>query len=337
MDGSSRGLPNGRPPSPVLSVVIAVVGGKQPLRRCLEALLPQMSRVGAEAIVPFDSGIADVGGLAAEFPSVRFHRILDIAGEMIGPGGEGTHWVYDRRRAVGLGLARGDVVGLITDLVIPAPDWCDRVCRVHEEVPHAVIGGAITNGTDDPTVWALHYSLFGAYGRTRRGGRVHFVSDVNVSYKRSALESVAATWRDRYHETTTHWALQSRGEVLFFDPTLVVLVRRPVLTLFQALRKRTAVGRDFAATRRAAMRPWRSVAYAAGTPVLPALLLWRQVRAMARDDWSFSQMAPLLPRALLLAVGCAIGELVGTVAGFSGGPPRHRRGSSTWSAWARHS
>ena len=336
MDGSSHGYPNGGPQAPALSVVIAVVEGKEPLRSCLESLLPQIARADAEVIVPLDSWIAEVEGLAAEFPGVRFHRIPDAGDGSAGRPGKETHRVYDRRRAVGLGLARGAVVALITDLAIPAPDWCDRVRRVHDELPYAVVGGAIENGTDHPTAWALHYSLFGSYARVRPRGRASYVSDVNVSYKRRALEAVAATWQDGYDETTTHWALESRGEVLFFDPKLVVLMRRPTLTLVGALRKRIVVGRDFAATRRAAMRPWRSAAYALSTPALPAVLLVRLLREMARDGWSLSGMARVVPPALALSVGCAVGELAGAVAGFAGRPPRSRRVRSPLSVWPGH-
>jgi hypothetical protein len=297
-----------------LSVVIAVVSGKDAVRRCIEALRPQLEPDRAEVIVPYDAWSADVGDLAAAFPEVRFHYI--DAG-ITAPADNRPplqHRLYDRRRAAGLALARGRLVAMTEDHAVPAPDWCQQVLAAHGQ-PYAVIGGAIDNAVDRPLNCALYYCDFGRYGRPLASREAAYVSDVNVSYKRAALEAVGEVWRDAYHETAVHCALRRRGEVLWLDPRLVVFQHRPPITLRQACRERIEWGRVFAETRGAACAPWRRVLLAAGTPLLPALLLLRVARHMLRQHRTLVQMAAALPLVVALVMAWALGELAGYVAG----------------------
>jgi hypothetical protein len=56
-----------------LSIVIAVVSGKEALRRCLDALRPQVDPADMEAIVHYDQWSLDVGELIADFRGVCCH------------------------------------------------------------------------------------------------------------------------------------------------------------------------------------------------------------------------------------------------------------------------
>jgi hypothetical protein len=303
-------------PTPSLSVVVAVVSGAAALRRCLNALTPQAEAAAAEIIVPHDAWCPDVGALTGEFPAVQFVHVLDL-----GPAADPTvpahaHRLYDRRRAVGLAAARAPLIAMTEDHAVPAPDWCAQIRNAHVQ-PYAVIGGAIENAVDRPLHWALYYCDFGRYGLPFAAGPAAYVSDVNVSYKRSALDAVTDLWRHAYHETTLHWALRARGEVLFLDPRLVVYQHRPALGLRQALRERIAWGRVFAETRAAAAGSGLAWAYAAGTPILPLLLLARALRHMRRQHRSAMQVARTAPLLFALLEAWAVGELIGYV----GQPP----------------
>jgi hypothetical protein len=295
-----------------LSIVIAVVSGKEALRRCLNALRPQVHPADTEIIVPYDQWSIEVGELAPEFPDVRFHLIEGSGGTARGAQPPRAHQLYDRRRAVGLSLARGRLVAMTEDHAVPAPDWCRQIVTVHEQ-PHAVIGGAIDNAVDRPLNWALYYCDFGRFGRPLPNGEAAYASDVNVAYKRGALEAIREVWRDAYHETTVNWTLRSRGEVVFLDSRLVVHQHRPAISLGQAYRERIEWGRTFAETRVARCGVWRGLLYAAGTPVLPVILLIRVLRHMLRQRRAFRQMATTLPLALFLLTGWALGEFIGYV------------------------
>lgn len=297
-----------------LSVLITVVSGTQSLRRCLAAVRPQLDFGRMEIIVPYDQWSRDVGDLVAEFPEVHFHFIDDLGMASSENVPAHSHRLHDRRRAVGLGLATGRVIAMTEDHAVPADDWCRQILAVHEQ-PHAVIGGAIDNAVDRPMNWALYYCDFGRYGTPLRCGDAKYASDVNLAYKRVALEAVRDVWRDAYHETNVHWTLRSRRAIIFLDSRMLVYQHRPPIGLGQAYRERMEWGRVFAETRVAEEGFWRSVWYAAGTPLLPLLLLLRVARHMSRQGRSASQMTKTLPLAMCLLTGWAWGELLGYLAG----------------------
>lgn len=295
---------------PALSVVVTVVGGAACVRRCLAALVPQADAASAEVIVPFDRFCGEVKELGDAFPRVHFVEVADLGAAADPRVSSHAHRLYDRRRAVGLGLARGGIIAMTEDHAVPAPDWCGQVLAAHA-LPHAVIGGAIENGEDRLLNWAWYYCDFGRYGRPFTPGPAVYVSDVNVSYKRRAVEATRALWQHAYHETTVHWTLRSRGETVFLDPRPVVFQHRPPLALAVAYRERIAWGRVFAETRAHGLPAWRRAAYAAGTAALPPLLAARVIRHMRRQGRGAALMCRVLPLTYWLLTGWAAGEFLG--------------------------
>ena len=302
-----------------LSVIVTVVSGREALRGCLAALQSQIEEVEAETIVPYDDWSREIGELSREFPRVRFHDDRE-PGEI-----RSRHDLYDRRRAVGLALSRGRVVAMTEDHVVPAPDWIRRILAAHGQ-SHAVIGGAIENGIDRPLNWAWYYCDFGRYGRPFAEGPAAYASDVNVSYKREALESVRELWKNAYHETTVHWALRARGVELWLTPEAVVFQHRPRMGLGQAYRERIEWGRVFAETRVEEIGLRHRLLFLLGTPVLPCLLLWRVWGNMRRQRRTMRQMLTALPVAFFLLTGWALGELMGYAGGSSAKARKERQG-----------
>lgn len=297
-------------PAPTLSIVVAVVGGVACLKRCLSALVGQIDATAAEVIVPYDRFCSDVAALGAIFPGVSFVAVTDLGLAADSRLAAHAHRLYDRRRAVGLGAARGEIVAMTEDDAVPARDWCAQILAAHAQ-PYAAIGGAIENGEDRPLNWALYYCDFGRYGRPFAPGPAAYVSDVNVSYKRRALEATRALWERAYHETTVHWALRAGGERLFLDPRPVVFQHRPPCSLAAAYRERIEWGRVFAETRAAASPARRRAVYAAGSVVLPVLLAARAARHMRRQGHGATLMARVIPLACCLLTGWAAGEFLG--------------------------
>ena len=141
------------------------------------------------------------------------------------------------------------------------------------------------------------------------GGPADFLSDVNVSYKRSALEAVNDRWRDGYYEPAVHQALRAHGGVLWLDPSIVIEHQRGRLDLLPCLRERYAWARLYAGKRCDELSPHRRAALALLAPLLPALLLARQVRGA----WSRRRQenARALPLVAVLLCAWSIGEAVG--------------------------
>jgi hypothetical protein len=306
-----------------LSIVITVVSGGAALRGCLEALMAQTDPAETEIIVPYDRWTAEAGDLAREFPQVRFHFYDDLGVASSAAVPPRAHRLYDRRRAVGLQLARGQIIAMTEDHAVPAADWIREIRAAHER-PYAVIGGAIENAVDRPLNWALYYCDFGRYGRPLPAGEAESVSDVNVSYKREALNSIREVWNETYHETIAHWALRARGETLYLDPRIVVYQRRPEITWRQVYRERIEWGRAFAEGRVAEISSWRRLFFAAGAPALPVIISQRVWRRMRHQRRSPKQIIRTLPVAGILLTGWALGELIGYVAGA----PREEQVSS---------
>lgn len=280
----------------------------------MKAIYPQVDFEQNEIIVPFDKWSREISDLIPEFPEIRFHFIEDLglaASEKISAH---QHRLFDRRRAVGLGLSRGRIIAMTEDHAVPAENWCEQILLLHEK-SCGVIGGAIENKIDSPLNWAWYYCDFGRFGRPLPDRETEYVSDINVAYKREAIMSAVDLWRENYHETTVHWALRAKGVRLLLDETLVVYQARPRISLSEALRERVNWGRVFAETRAGRMGWVKRLLYAAGTSLLPPLLTVRVGKHMLRQKRSFGQMATTMPLAFLLLVGWSWGEMLGYLAG----------------------
>jgi len=125
---------------------------------------------------------------------------------------------------------RGEIVALTDEHARPRADWCARIAALHAAQAHAAIGGAIENERDQALNWALFFYDAGRYQNPLDAGPAQFVSDLNVSYKRAALERVRV-WQPKYHETGLHDALRAAGELTALSRELIVGVDRGELAL----------------------------------------------------------------------------------------------------------
>lgn len=304
---------------PSLSIVIAVVSGKDALRKCLNSIYDQARDVDAEVIVPYDRWTRDVLDLGGDFPDLRF-----VDADSPDSLKEFHHSHYDRRRAVGIANARGCLIALTEDHAVPSSDWCEQIIRAHAESETAgVIGGAIENEIDAALNWAWYYCDFGRYGRPFHSEDVDYVSDVNVSYKRAALMSVKEIWQSAYRETSVHWALRRQGHLLRLDPRIVVYQNRPRLSLITAVRERVEWGRAFAETRSREIGAASRGLFAIGAFFLPPVLFLRALKCMVRQRRTLSQIATSSTLILWFVMLWSIGEAIGYVS-----PRRDLRTSS---------
>ncbi len=294
-----------------LSVVVTIVDGGETLERCLAALAAQEQSPELDVVVPWDETVADIPSLSARFPRFRFLALgrLDTARPSDSPAGQ--HELFDRRRSAGLQAVSGQVVAILEDRGVPRADWARTMLALHERLPYAVIGGAIENARNTPLHWAVYFCDFGRYQRPFDAGPRSYVSDVNIGYKRRALDATANLWRVRYHETTVHWALQQAGETLYLVPELVVDQHRGALSLNTLVAERFAWGRLFAYTRARETGTVRRLALAALTPLLPALLLARHARLQISKRVRLRVFLQAAPAMLVLLTAWSFGEAIG--------------------------
>src|SRR6266851_399303 len=210
---------------PALSVIVAIVSdttGRPDTRHlepCLAALMRQKGAPAMEIIVPHLPGMAGIAALGAEHQNVHFVEAEDLR-TYTGRSGSREH--HDELRARGLAVARGSIVALIEDHVIPAPDWSASIHASLLEASlsprFAAVGGAIENGVDRPLNWAVYFCDFIRYQNPVQAGDSAFASDANIAYRRAALESIRAVWQDAFHEPSVNEALRSRGEMVALAP-----------------------------------------------------------------------------------------------------------------------
>jgi hypothetical protein len=290
------------------------VDGGATLERCLTALAAQTDPPPLEILVPHDDSVSGIAPLAARFPSVRFLPLghLPTRYPAASPGGQ--HELFDRRRSGGLLAATGDLVAILEDRGAPSADWARTAVRLHAAMPHAVIGGAVDNSRDRTLNWAVFFCDFGRYQPPLEAGPRDYVTDVNVCYKRRALEATRALWSERYHETTVHWQIQRSGETLYLTPELVVSQAREGLRLGALLRERVSWGRLFAYTRARERSAGARLALAVLAPALPFLLIARQLR-LQLGKRTLGRWVVAAPAAFLLLAAWSAGELAGYVTG----------------------
>jgi len=311
------------PPSPELSVVVTVTSGGHHVEDCLKVLLAQLDAADAprvEILVPVDASVSGLAGWAERFPSVRFPEVPGETPSADDPGS--AHLAYDRRRATGLAAARAPILALTEDHARPAPDWCRSILAAHRRLPHAALGGAIDNASHETLTWAVYFSDFGRYQSPLPEGPAAYVSDVNVSYKRAPLLEVATSWRGTYHETAVHAALKARGGTLWRVPEITVQQARGKLSLGPVLRERFAWGRLYAGKRAHEEPPGKRWLVALGAPLLPPLLLARQLRHTVARGRNLRPFLRALPALTLLLCWWSAGEAVGL---WTGRPSRRER------------
>jgi len=301
---------------PLLTVVVTVISDTAEradtshLEGCLKALQDQVDPPHMEVLVTCDAHLAGIQELQQRFPDVGFIRAESLRTARSGPSRE--H--HDELRGIGIQRARAPLVALIEDCGRPDSHWCTELVKVHAQ-PYAVVGGAMENGIDRPLNWAVYFGDFGRYQNPVPRGPSAYVSDANVCYKRAALERVKDTWAETYNEARVHAALARRGEILALSPEVIVFQHRLNLRLGPAMTERYVWGRSFAAVRVATLAGTRRAVFAALCPVLPLMLLLRQLRNVLRTKRNRGAFLRALPLTLLLDIAWSYGEFVGYLTG----------------------
>jgi hypothetical protein len=303
--------------NPPLSIVVAIVSDTTGLadtahlEPCLEALNRQPMAASTEIVVPYHPAVKGIEASKAKYPTVKFVEISDLK-TYSGRSGSREH--HDELRARGLSAAHGQIVALIEDHGIVTPEWGMRLLEAHAGTI-AAAGGAIENGIDRPLNWAVYFCDFLRYQNPLPGGETAIVSDANVAYKRTALESVRPIWREIFHESSVTAALRSRGQQLILAPAAVLHQHRLGLTVGSALKERYVWGRSYAATRAGLARRSQRAFWAFFAPALPLLMIARMTLMAKRKRRTMSAFLKALPLTSALAVSWSCGEWVGYVTG----------------------
>jgi hypothetical protein len=298
----------------VLSVVLRIVGGKPFVRRCLSSLKEQIRDRAIEVIVPYDASVYDFSGLKDEFPQFCFIEVnaAQNSAPIITPAA--AHKLCDRQTSKGLAVARGEIVALVEDDAMPARDWCEQILEAHK-LPYEIVGGAVEHMGRGAVNWAVYFLDFGRYQLPLSEGPAAYLTDVNVSYKRVALDSVKEVWELEYNEVAVHWALTKKSAVLWRRPQIIVHQDRGSLSFIRQLHERFAWGNLFAAVRVREMTLLCRLLYLILSPVIPLVLAARMAKKVfvtGRNQWRFILSLPVF---LSLGSVWCVGELFAYLSG----------------------
>ena len=286
--------------SPSLSVVVASVNGFPYLGRCLEALA--RTAPGAEVVVADWTDEETRRRVARDWPDVE---LLSFDEPRSVP----------ELRAAGIAATKAPYVALIEDHCIVRDGWADGLVSWHE-AGKKVVGGPIANAVArrvrDRAAFYCEYNGFLLPVET---GSSDDLPGMNVSYDRDAIAAMQDLLDEGRWETMLHPRLRERGFEFWIDPALVIDHAKD-FGFREFSSQRYHYARSYAGERSAALGPRRFV-YAAGSVLLPFMLLRRivgNVRASDEDQRRFTTTVPLI--GLYLAIW-AFGESVGYL--FGGG------------------
>lgn len=292
LDGSER----------VRAVSAAIASFREPrlLRACIESLVPQCERMGAEIVVARAGDSAEILALQRDFPAVRV---------VAAPAGSSIPVL----RGIALASASGSIVALTEDHCVATPEWLERLTERALEGSR-VVGGSMGNARTERLVdWAAYFAEYGFFAEG--SGTVEdppSPTEANVAYAGDVIREVAEWAGSGLWENVVHDRLRARGEPFAFRPDAVIL--QNLSYRFGAFcRDRYAHGRAYARRRLAEGGKTPRWLLVAGTPLLPALLLSRVARALSpRHRTAFLRAAPIT---LSFLAAWALGEAMGYVAG----------------------
>jgi hypothetical protein len=298
-------------PQPDLSVIVTVVDGGATLTRCLEALCNQVGAPPLEIIVPYDETIPEVEALAEHFPTIRFLGLGTLAVGGSSRGAFAQHDLYDRRRAGGLHAATGRLVAIVEDRGRPKSDWAQAITALHEGNEYAVVGGAVENGAESVLLWAVYFCDFGRYQPPLEQHDPEYVTDVNICYKREALDTVRNLWNEKYQEPRINWALRRLDRRLYISDRAVVVEERNSVSVTALLAERVQWGRVFGQIRGREMSRLKSLIWAAAAPLIPTVLFVRHFRRQLQKRRKIAEFVRAIPAILILLHFWAFGECIG--------------------------
>jgi len=257
-----------------------------------------------EIIVVDGSGRNEVRQFSKDFTTVRFLRFS-------------AQTNVPRLWSAGVFSAQGEIVALIIENCLPAPDWARRILSAHS-APWPAIGGAIEIDPQASLVdWAVYFCR---YSRYMLPFSPRFLDDLpadNCSYKREALGQVRGLMSDGFWETFIHHDMGSRGEKLLSDPSPVVTYRGGI-SGWTFFRRRYIHGRYFGARRGRAFTLAQRLVRAAASPVVLFLLLTHIAGRTWKNGRHRSRLLATLPLIFCFVLAWAAGEGLGYLTGPTG-------------------
>ncbi len=288
-------------PRPSLSVVVASCNSPEALERCLESLTAELPADGQ--LIVADCSTADPRpGFSQHYPDIRFLRFEEKLS------------IPELRRE-GIKAARGEIVALTEGRTVPSAGWLNALLEAHARHPEAAgVGGPIDHAGRSAFEWAVFFCEYGWHMPPAPEGAAELLSGANLSYKRWALEACWELIEEAAWEPFVHRRLEQLGHPLRRAGQAVVCYHNS-LTAAQFLRQRFHYGRWFAAARVEGRPILGRLLYAAFTPLLPAVLLFRLCRLVFARGRNRAWFLRAFPWMAAFQMAWSLGECCGYLLG----------------------
>ncbi len=290
--------------TPLVSIVLPTVNAARTVARTLTSLCMWLPLSEVEIIV--------VDGSSDKTPDIVQSYRPDVELVRMEPG-----CAIPYLRGCGIARARGHIIALLDPYTRITRNWYSTLCRLHRELPFAVIGGAVD---PHPTTlrhrasWWVYLAEYHAFMRPFPAGPVRDLAGNHVTYRREVLGDRTRFAREGFWKTLFNQELREHGHTLWCTPDLVVWVDKPIPPKDYLL-DRFAHGRCFAARRAQHMsRPIRWMR-ACMSPGVPWVLWIRQIRAMRSKRTDPGKWVQSLPFLFACNTVWAWGELWGYIHG----------------------
>ena len=302
----------------MMSVVVTIVDGGSVLEETLDVLGTQQGGHALEILVPYDHLSGEAAALKDSYPDIQLIDLGRVNGGATPRNDLETHALLDIRRAEGLKRATGDLVALVEDRGVPAPDWADAFIRLHARHKEGVLGGPVENGTDRLRNWAVFVCDYGRYQSPLDNPDPEYISDVNICFKRDAILSVRHLWEDGYQEAQVNWALKRQGAGLRLCDDPRVHQKRSLRGIGALLLERFHWARLYGQIRQRETSAAKGVVLALASPLLPFVLMSRHLKNQFAKRRNIGRVLLASPLIFLLLVFWSVGEATGTIEGLMG-------------------
>ncbi len=248
-------------PAPAVSVVIASIVGAPFIDDCLASIFAQKNAPPFEVLVVDCRGPENVGRLRKRFPEARFIEV---------PRRESV----PQLRAIGAQQAQGEIVAIIEEHCVAAPNWLETLTSAFSR-DYAAVGGPVDFRSDGRLRdWITYFIEYNSYLPPWTDGDSHNVGSANAAYRRNILNANVALLSAGYWEAALHPKLLAEGARFRSVPGMIVYHRGP-FDYGYYVRQRYLFSRAFAGARRGTLPAAKRAAYLLAAPAIPFVLLAR--------------------------------------------------------------
>jgi hypothetical protein len=216
-------------------------------------------------------------------------------------------------RAAGFERARGEIVAFIGEHYVADARWCDAILEAFDREVDGVGGPVEMLCPPVLTNWAGYLCEYSALMLPGERSPTEGIAGNNCAYRRTTLSSRNCETLRTNWEFFVQQDLRARGAQLYFEPSMVVSLKRD-FSLGRFLSIRFNFSRSFAAMRRARVGT-KAVLYTLLTPALVPLMFWRVAKPIFRKRRYIREFAIAAPLVALICLSAALGEAAGYVLG----------------------